>query len=161
MTGKADYTDEEWAALTRAPIVAGFAITLADPGGPIEIAKESLAAMKTAASPPSEDELLVAVSQAAVEQRDSHQNPVKDLDLKGKTARQQIVDELKNVNAILTAKATPEEAATFRAWLIDAAQEAANAAKEGGFFGIGATRVSEGEERMLAQLREILGVEAK
>ena len=161
MTAKADYTDEEWAALTRSPIVAGFAITLADPGGPIEITKESLAAMKAAGAPPSDDELLVAVSQAAMAQRQSRHNPVKDLDLKSKTARQQIVDDLTNVNAILAAKATPEEAASFRAWLIEAAQEAANAAKEGGFFGIGATRVSEGEETMLAQLREILGVEAK
>ena len=94
MTTKADYTDEEWAALTRAPIVAGFAITLADPGGPIEITKEGLAAMKAAGAPPSDDELLVAVSQrhgaAAVAP-----NPVKDLDLKSKTARQQIVNELK------------------------------------------------------------------
>jgi hypothetical protein len=159
MTAKADYTDEEWAALTRAPIVAGFAITLADPGGPIEITKESLAAMRAAGAPPSDHELLIAVSQEAMAQRQSRHNPVKDLDLKGKTSRQQIVDDLKNVNAILTAKATPEEAASFRAWLIEAAQEAANAAKEGGFFGIGATRVSEGEEKMLAQLREILGVE--
>ena len=117
--------------------------------------------MKAAGAPPSDDELLVAVSQAAMAQRQSRHNPVKDLDLKSKTARQQIVDELTNVNAILTAKATPEEAASFRAWLIEAAQEAANAAKEGGFFGIGATRVSEGEEAMLSQLREILGVEAK
>ena len=90
MTAKADYTDEEWATLTRSPIVAGFAITLADPGGPIEITKESLAAMKAAGAPPSDDELLVAVSQAAMAQRQSRHNPVKDLDLKSKTARQQI-----------------------------------------------------------------------
>ncbi len=161
MTGKADYTDEEWATLTRSPIVAGFAITLADPGGPIEITKESLAAMKAAGAPPSDDELLVAISQAAMAQRQSRHNPVKDLDLKSSTARQQIVDELKSVNEILTAKATPEEAASFRAWLIEAAQEAANAAKEGGFLGIGAKRVSEGEQAMLTQLREILGVQEK
>jgi hypothetical protein len=161
MTAKADYTEEEWATLTRAPIVAGFAITLADPGGPIEIAKESLAAMKAAGAPPSDDELLVAVSQAAMAQRQSRHNPVKDLDLKGSTARQQVVEELTRVNEILSAKATPEEAASFRAWLIEAAQEAANAAKEGGFLGIGATRVSEGEEAMLSQLREILGVQEK
>jgi hypothetical protein len=161
MTSKADYTDEEWAVLTRSPVVAGFAITLADPGGPIELTKESLAAMRAAAAPPSDDELLVAVSQAAMAQRQSRHNPVKDLDLKSATARQQIVDDLKRVNDILTAKATPEEAASFRAWLIEAAQEAANAAKEGGFLGIGATRVSEGEQAMLTQLREILGVEEK
>jgi len=40
MTSKADFTDEEWARLKRAPFVAGMAISLADPrrarsrGGP-------------------------------------------------------------------------------------------------------------------------------
>ena len=33
MTAKADYTDEEWNRLRRAPFVAGMAISLADPGG--------------------------------------------------------------------------------------------------------------------------------
>jgi hypothetical protein len=157
MTTKADYTEEEWATLTRAPTVAGLAISFADPGGPIELTKEGLAVMRAAGAPPSDDELLIAVSQAAMAQRQARVNPVKDLDLKGATARQQIVDELRRVNEILSAKATPEEAASFRTWLIEAAQEAANAAKEGGFLGIGATRVSEGEEAMLSQLREILG----
>jgi hypothetical protein len=37
-------------------------------------------------------------------------------------------------------------------------QQAAEPAKEGGFMGIGAVRVSEGEKAMLAELHEILGV---
>jgi hypothetical protein len=41
MTGKADFTDEEWTRLKRAPFVAGMAIPLSDPGGPIELAKET------------------------------------------------------------------------------------------------------------------------
>jgi len=41
MTTKADYTTEEWARLERAPIVAGLAISLADPGGPIVAVKET------------------------------------------------------------------------------------------------------------------------
>src|SRR5919204_366868 len=36
MTTEADFTEEEWARLKRAPFVAGMAISLADPGGPIE-----------------------------------------------------------------------------------------------------------------------------
>ena len=44
----------------------------------------------------------------------------------------------------------------MRAWLLDAAQEAANAAKEGGFMGLHAERVSEGEQRMLDSLKEAL-----
>ena len=47
MTGKADFTEEEWTRLKRAPFVAGMAISLSDPGGPIELAKETAAALKT------------------------------------------------------------------------------------------------------------------
>jgi transcription antitermination factor NusG len=158
MTTKADYTDEEWAALRRAPTVAGFAVSLADPGGPIELTKESMAAMRAAGAPPTDDELLVAVSQDALAQQQQRNNVLKELDLKAATVREQIADELRRVNEILEAKATPEEADAFRRWLMQAAQASAEAAKEGGFLGIGATRVSEGEEAMLAKLREILGL---
>jgi hypothetical protein len=47
MTTKAEFTDDEWARLERAPFVAGMAISLADPGGPIEAVKESMATIKT------------------------------------------------------------------------------------------------------------------
>jgi hypothetical protein len=160
MTAKADYTEDEWAALRRAPLVAGLGVSFADPGGPIELTKETMAALRAIQSPPGDQELLIAASQDALANSKDLRNLKKDLGLKGATARQQIADELRRVNDILAAKATPEEAAAFREWLIQAAQDAANAAKEGGFLGIGATRVSEGEEAMLAQLREILGVEA-
>jgi hypothetical protein len=39
MTSKQDFPDEEWIRIRRAPLVAGVAISLADPGGPIEMAK--------------------------------------------------------------------------------------------------------------------------
>jgi transcription antitermination factor NusG len=159
MTTKADYTEDEWAALRRAPTVAGFAVSLADPGGPIELTKESMATMKAAGAPPGEQELLVAVSQDALAQQQQRQNVLKEIDLKAATVREQVLEELRRVNEILSRKATPEEADAFRRWLIQAAQESANAAKEGGFLGIGATRVSEGEKAMLAKLGEVLGVE--
>ena len=68
------------------------------------------------------------------------------------------LDELTGVNEILTAKATPEEADAFRRWLLAAAQAAADGAKEGGFMGFGAELVSQGEQRMLDELRTALGV---
>jgi hypothetical protein len=58
MTAKADYTDEEWAILCRAPLVAGFAVSFADPGGPIELTKETMAALRAAGAPPGNQELL-------------------------------------------------------------------------------------------------------
>ena len=75
----------------------------------------------------------------------------------GANAGVEILDELGAVNRILSEKASPEDAAATREWLLAAAQEAANAAKEGGFMGWHAERVSEGEQRMLDKLAEALG----
>jgi hypothetical protein len=158
MTTKADYTEEEWETLRRATMVAGFAVSLADPGGPIELTKESMAAMRTAGLPPTDDELLIAVSQDALAQQQQRHNVIGELDLKAATVREQVVEELGRTAAILEAKATPEEAAAFRQWIVQAAQASAEAAKEGGFLGIGATRVSEGEKAMIAKVREVLGM---
>ena len=34
MTSKTDFAEEDWARIRRAPMVAGMAISIADPGGP-------------------------------------------------------------------------------------------------------------------------------
>ena len=57
------------------------------------------------------------------------------------------------MQALVAAKAAPDEAAAFGRWLVAAAQAAADAAKEGGFMGFGAQQVSEREEAMLDQVR--------
>jgi hypothetical protein len=159
MTSKQDFTDEEWARLRRAPLVAGLAISIADPGGPIEVTKETMASLRTATTPPSQEELLVAVSQDLKKLAQEKQNPMGDFKVdKNVMAGQQILDELRAVNEILEAKATPEEAEAFRRWMIAVAQAAADAAKEGGFLGFGAEQVSEGEKKMLEQLGNALGL---
>src|SRR4029453_9624075 len=80
------------------------------------------------------------------------QNPLAGFKPKGATAGVQILEELAEVNRIVSEKATREDAAAVRQWLLAAAQAAANAAKEGGFLGFHAERVSEGEQRMLDRL---------
>jgi hypothetical protein len=159
MTSKADFTEDEWVRLKRAPFVAGMAISLADPGGPIEIVKETAATLKTvtdAAQSGGRGELVDAISKEVVAEASQRKSPLGDFKAKGAMAVQQIVEELTAANGIVTAKATPEEADAYRDWLRSAAQEAANAAKEGGFMGFHAQRVSEGEQRMLDKLDEVL-----
>ena len=159
MTSKADFTDEEWTRIRRAPFVAGMAISLADPGGPIEVAKETMASLRSASVPPSEEELLLLISRDIQELIQKKQNPMGDFEPRNPAlAGQQVIDELRAVNEIVTAKATPEEAAAFRRWLVNTAQAAADAAKEGGFMGFGAEQVSKGEQEMLDQLEKALGV---
>ena len=159
MTTKADFTEEEWARLERAPIVAGMAISLADPGGPIEAVKESMAAMKTvleAARSGTEDELVDAVAKSVTEKAQQRKSPLGEFKPRGAMAGEEILEELRSVNALLAQKATPEESTAFREWLLTAAKRAADAAKEGGFLGFNAQRVSEGEQRMLDKLAEVL-----
>ena len=157
MTGKADFTDEEWTRLKRAPFVTGMAISLSDPGGPIELAKETAATLRVVTTAGERGELVGAVAAETTADAKAHKNPLHDFKpAKGALAGQEILEEIAAVNAIVTAKASPEDAAAYRAWLWDAAREAANAAKEGGFFGFHAVRVSEGEQRMLDKLEEVL-----
>jgi hypothetical protein len=158
MTAKSDFTAEEWIQVRRAPFVAGMAISLADPGGPIEVAKESMATIKSATNPPSREQLLAEVALDIQSMTQQKQNPLGDFKLsKGTQPGEQILDELRAVKGIVTSKATPEEGAAFSHWLITTAQAAADAAKEGGFMGFGATRVSEGEKDMLDRVRSALG----
>jgi hypothetical protein len=157
---KADFTDAEWTQLKRAPFVAGMGISLADPGGPIEAVKETSATLKTvlaAAEGGDHGELVGDIAREASEEARQHKNPLAGFKpTRGATAGVEILDELREVNRILTDKASPEDAAAVRGWLLDAAQAAANAAKEGGFMGFRAERVSEGEQRMLDSLGEAL-----
>jgi len=154
MTSKADYTEDEWERLRRAPLVGGMAISIADPGGPIELAKETIASMRTAVTPPGQEELLAAVAQDLMAMLQQKENPMTGFKVENAAlAGQQILDELREVDRIVTEKATPEEVEAFREWMLAVAQAAADAAKEGGFLGFGAEQVSKGEQAMLEQLR--------
>lgn len=158
MTAKTDFTDEEWTRVRRAPLVAGMAISLADPGGPIELAKETSATLKTATNPPSREPLLAEVALDIESMAQQRQNPMSDFKpTQGSDPRQQILEELRAVSAIVSSKATAEEAAAFNNWILDSTQAAADAAKEGGFMGFGAERVSQGEKDMLEQVRTAIG----
>ena len=108
---KKDFTEEEWTRVRRAPLVAGLTISIADPGGPIELTKETMASMRSATLPPSQEALLASVAldvQAMVQQK---QNPLGDFK---PTNGQLVLDELGAVNEIVTAKASPQEVEAFR-----------------------------------------------
>jgi hypothetical protein len=154
MTTKTEFTDEEWTRVRRAPFVAGMAISLADPGGPIEMSKETMTTMKSATNPPTREQLLTEIALDIQSMTQQRQSPISGFKPE---AAQQILDELGSVSQIVSSKATAEEATAFKQWLLATAQAAADAAKEGGFMGFGAVQVSEGEQKMLEQLRTAIG----
>ena len=161
MTSKSDYSEAEWTRLKRAPFLAGMAISLADPGGPIEAVKETAATLRSvvaAAEGDGHGELVQAIARDVRDEAKARKSPMAGFKpASGATAGIEILDELRAAERLAAAKATPEEAEDLREWLVAVAQEAANAAKEGGFMGFHAVRVSDGEQRMLDQLRQALG----
>ncbi len=156
MTTKADFTEEEWTRLKRGPFIAGLAISIADPGGPIEAIKETAAALKTVTGATDSGALVGAIASDVTAEARARKNPLAGFKPKGALAGQEILEELRGVNAIVSEKATPEEAEAYRGWLLASAKESADAAKEGGFLGFHAERVSEGEQRMLDELAKVL-----
>jgi hypothetical protein len=160
MTTRADFTDAEWERLGRAPLLVGAAVSLADPGGPIDALKETGAALQAvlaAARGGERGPFVQAVAADVAERARRRDNPMGDFRPDPARAREHVLDELRAVNALLVQKTTPEETAAFREWLKAAAQGTALAAKEGGFLGFGGERVSENEQQMLEELGAIFG----
>jgi hypothetical protein len=129
-----------------------MAISLADPGGPIEVTKELMATLGAVTHPTVQAELVTSISQEVAAQAEQKKNPAGDFKPKGTMAGQQILDEIRTASGIVRAKATPEEVGAFREWMLAVAQAAADAAKEGGFMGFGAEQVSDGEREMITRL---------
>jgi hypothetical protein len=161
VTSRADFTDEEWARLGRAPLVAGLAISLADPGGPFETLKESQAVLKTlldTARDGGYGDFVQSIARDVAAKAQRRENPLAGFTPDRRQALDAILDELRAVHALLVDKAEPEELDDYREWMRVASQRAALAAKEGGFLGIGGKLVSEREQQMLETLGEIFGV---
>jgi hypothetical protein len=194
MTTKADYTAEEWAQLTQAPLMATMAIVAADMSGPIGLVKEMMATVKTiqeTAASTTAGELVKAISTDVIESQqkkdqkdqgaqpagDASAQPVTDasaqpavsspdpmqsmkIDAKNpEEAKKKAAEGCVAATAIVTQK-SPGEADEFKQWLMTIATRTAEAGKEGGFLGIGGTRVSEKEKTELAALASALGVSA-
>src|SRR3954466_13541339 len=112
MAGKADFTEDEWTRLKRGPFIAGMAISLADPGGPIEAVKETSATLKTVTG--AEDgrrgPFVGALAGEAMAGAGDHKTPLQDSKPRGALAGQDILDELTAVNGFASEKAIAEEA---------------------------------------------------
>ena len=167
MATKADFTPDEWKLLLQSPLIAGVAITAADPHGLIGMMKESMAsarALVQATADPNADALVktVAADFETSEGRGLAQDGVKAT-ISGAQAPADIVskalDALKAAAALLDAKGGPD-AAPFKTWLAGVAKSVAEAAPEGGFLGFGGTQVSETEKATVAHIAATLGVPA-
>jgi hypothetical protein len=164
MADKANFTKEEWTLLLESPMIAGMAVTAADPSGLWGLLKESFAggsALTRAISGTDTNALVKAVVTdfSTGEGRSAASDGLKakfagsqPTDLKKKS-----IDSLRQVSTLLDTKA-PGDASAFKAWLQQISQSTAEAATEGGgLFGIGGVQVSDAEKATLAEISGALG----
>ena len=155
------FAPEEWARVVGAPMLAGIAVTAAEPGGLWGAVKESVAVAGAVREGKGGTNPLIAEIAAAYESaegRDLARGVLKE-QARGK-APAAVVDaavaELAAVTALVAAKA-PEAAPGFRDWLKAIAARVAEAGSEGGFLGFGGEKVSAAERATLDRIATALG----
>ena len=137
MTGKADFTEEEWELVREGPPTAGMVALMAESGGSF---RESFALAKAyaeARKEHGESELLDAL---VAEKPDvKRYSSSEELESKG-------LGRLTEAVALLEQKATTGEVAGYRKFVMDVAEQVAEAHKEGG------QEVSEGERAAIEKI---------
>ena len=156
MAVKDNFTAEEWARVVGAPMLAGMAVTAAEPGGLWGAVRESAASAKGLLAARGSDNALIAAVVGDFETsegRDMARGALKS-QVAGKQPAAMLdaaLAELGAVAALVGAKA-PEAAAGFKDWLKAIASSVAEAGTEGGFLGFGGEKVSPAERATLDRL---------
>jgi hypothetical protein len=166
MTDKSTFTKDEWALLLESPMIAGMAITAADPSGLWGLLKESFAgggALTQAITSSTTNTLVKAVvsdfsnSEGRSAARDGLQ--AKFANSQPADVKTKSIESLRQVSALLDTKA-PADSAAFKSWLRQISQSTAEAATEGGgLFGIGGVKVSDAEKATLTEISGALGIQ--
>jgi hypothetical protein len=157
MSTKADFSVEEWDLLRSSPLMASILVMAASPSGPIGVVQESTAAGRVIlqAAATAQTPLLKTLAEDLQSTMSIPKPPAGATPAHVQEAAAEI---LRRTADLLAKKATPEEAAEYKQWLVKVAQATAEASKEGGFLGIGGTLVSAEEKTALAAVNTALGV---
>jgi len=148
MATKSDFTSDEWKQVLKAPLWTSVVVVAASPSGPFGVVKEMFTAGKVLAEAKAKSggnpivDALVA-DLATPEGRKEAQ----PAEISGKSpddVRNAALAALRQVASLVDRKAGAD-AEGFKRWLLSLSDRVAEASKEGGFLGIGGTRVSEQE----------------
>lgn len=160
MTTSADYTEEEWNELVKAPITAGVLIITSDPHVTSMMGEISAMMNAVLKQPvPVGAEELVGALVRDIKAKTENKEMMEQMDVKGKDPEQvmgEMLAQLKDVCILLDEKSGADEANGFKQWIMGVAKATAEAGREGGFFGIGSVRVSEKEKIAMEEIVKAL-----
>jgi hypothetical protein len=150
MTGKSDFTEEEWELVLSAPPSAGFVVATAQRGGTFRESFSIAKAWTEARRDHGDSELLDAIVAAKPEIDHKRYHSLEEL-------QAALLQKIRDAVALVETKATPEEAEEYRNFIVSLAERVAEAHKEG-ILGLSGERVSEAEREAIARIKEAAGV---
>jgi hypothetical protein len=145
MTKRTDFTEDEWELLREAPATAGMAVSTAQRGGTFREAMALAKAYVEAREQHGASELLDEIVSARPDaEREDARSP--------EELKQVAVEKVREAVALLEQKATPEEVADYRGFVISLAERVAAAKDEGE-----GTPESGAERAVIDEIRGALG----
>jgi hypothetical protein len=158
------FTSEEWTQLRLVPSLIAGGVAAADPSGLFSSVKESFAAAKGMAEAFKTHGGLELFSALAADRSMPGMPDPKSMLGEGTREQQMhnlksaVLQRVQSAVALVAAKASPAEAEAYKQMLVEVAQQAADASKEGGFLGFGGVRVSDKEKAFLAEVKSAAGM---
>jgi hypothetical protein len=148
MTGKADFTEDEWTTILEAPPSAGLVVILSDRGGSIRETFSMAKVYTEARQQHGEGELVDEVVAAKPEMDRARAGSPEEL-------KQHNLDNLRQAITLLKTRATDEEVDEYRKFIVALAERVAEARKEG-FLGLSGERVSDAERAAIGEIETAL-----
>ena len=130
MSDKTIFTDDEWTAVSEAPLLISMALALVGPHGPISMIKESTASAKAIAMPPDHgaaNGLIAEIAEVAKGKEARHDAKHHKAGTVPATVDLLLEDVAKAGPAL--AKLPADEAAGVKSWYVDIAKAIAAASK--------------------------------
>ncbi|MDH5520352.1 MAG: hypothetical protein OEZ14_07455 [Acidimicrobiia bacterium] len=162
MSGPTNLSDDDIELLKAIPMMAGAIVVTLGTTGIVEAGREMLASARAVADAVHRfpDNPLVTLLHAELNDVGNHgRDPAVAATFKTSdpmVAMAAFVEQLDLALNVLDAKVSPADADGYKRWILACAEASAEAAKEGGLFGIGGQRVSDKEAVYLTHLRNRL-----
>jgi hypothetical protein len=144
MTGKADFTEDEWKLLREAPTSAGMIVVQADRGGMFRETFSMAKAYTEARKQHGASQLLDDVVSEKPQVDRTRASSQEEL-------RAHLLGDIRDAVALVEQKATSEELAEYRSFIMKVANRVAEAHREGD------EQVSEPESQAIAEIGEAAG----
>jgi hypothetical protein len=150
MTGKSDFTAEQWKLVLEGPPTAGLLVVTAQRGGSFRETISMAKAYTEARKHHGESELLDEIVSTKPEVDRTRFHSAEEL-------REHGLQHLRDAVALLDQKAAPEEVEDYKRFTLNLAERVASAHREG-FLGLSGERVSGAEQAAIDEIAATLGV---